>query len=122
MTRHVLVVDDSVSMRALVCATLKAMGFLTTEAANGHEALDRIRAMPSVDMVITDLNMPVMDGIHLIENFRKLSAMQFVPVLMLTTEARAAQKSRAKAAGATGWLTKPFDPKQLTSVVQRILP
>lgn len=122
MTRSVLVVDDSVSMRALVCATLKKLGYQTVEANNGQEAMERLRAMPAVDMVITDLNMPIMDGISLVQNLRKLSALQFVPVLMLTTEARTEQKGRAKAAGATGWLTKPFDPKQLTAVVQRILP
>jgi two-component system chemotaxis response regulator CheY len=122
MARNVLVVDDSTSMRALVCSTLKQLSFSTFEAPNGHDALERIRAMPSVDLIITDLNMPVMDGITFVQNVRKIAALKYVPVLLLTTETRTEHKDKAKAAGATGWLTKPFDPKQLTAVVQRILP
>ncbi|MEY4577867.1 MAG: Chemotaxis regulator CheY [Pseudomonadota bacterium] len=122
MARNVLVVDDSASMRALVSGTLKGLGFQTHEAENGQQALERIRTMPTVDFVITDLNMPVMDGITLVQNLRKLAALKYVPVLLLTTETRSDYKDKAKAAGATGWLTKPFDPKQLTAVVQRILP
>jgi two-component system chemotaxis response regulator CheY len=122
MSRHVLVVDDSASMRALVCAALKALGFQTTEAANGEEALQCLSTMKNVDMVVTDLNMPVMDGLAFVQNLRRLSALQFTPVLMLTTDKRTAQQGRAKAAGVTGWLTKPFDPQQLAAVVQRVLP
>jgi two-component system, chemotaxis family, chemotaxis protein CheY len=122
MARNILVVDDSHSMRSLVCGTLKGLGFQTVEAANGQEAMERIRTMPTLDMVITDLNMPVMDGITFVQNMRKLAALKYVPVLLLTTETRGEQKDKAKAAGATGWLTKPFDPKQLTAVIQRILP
>jgi two-component system chemotaxis response regulator CheY len=109
-------------MRALVISTLKGLGFACTEAGNGQEALERIRTMPTVDMVITDLNMPIMDGITFVQNLRKLVALKFVPVLLLTTETRTEHKEKAKAAGATGWLTKPFDPGQLTAVVKRILP
>jgi two-component system chemotaxis response regulator CheY len=122
MARNVLVVDDSASMRALVSSTLKGLGYQTHEAANGEDALGRIKNMASVDLIITDLNMPVMDGITFVQSVRKLQALKFVPVLLLTTETRTEQKDKAKAAGATGWLTKPFDPKQLTAVVQRILP
>jgi two-component system chemotaxis response regulator CheY len=122
MPRNVLVVDDSASMRALVISTLKGLGFACMEAGNGQEALERIRTMPTVDMVITDLNMPVMDGITFVQNLRKLVALKFVPVLLLTTETRQEHKDKAKAAGATGWLTKPFDPGQLTAVVKRVLP
>jgi two-component system chemotaxis response regulator CheY len=122
MARNVLVVDDSSSMRALVSSTLKGMGFETTEAADGQEALNKVKTMRTVDLVITDLNMPVMDGITFVQNLRKLAALKYVPVLLLTTETRTEFKDKAKAAGATGWLTKPFDPKALTAVVQRILP
>jgi len=122
MARNVLVVDDSASMRALVSSTLKGLGYQTHEAANGEDALGRIKNMPTVDLIITDLNMPVMDGITFVQSVRKVQALKFVPVLLLTTETRTEQKDKAKAAGATGWLTKPFDPKQLTAVVQRILP
>jgi two-component system chemotaxis response regulator CheY len=122
MARNVLVVDDSASMRALVSGTLKGLGFQTTEAGNGQEALDCIKTMRTVDLIVTDLNMPVMDGITFVQNVRRLVALKYVPVLLLTTETRTEHKEKAKAAGATGWLTKPFDPKQLTAVVQRLLP
>jgi two-component system chemotaxis response regulator CheY len=122
MARNVLVVDDSSSMRTLVSSTLKGLGFETTEAADGSDALQKVKTMRTVDLVITDLNMPVMDGITFVQNLRKLAALKYVPVLLLTTETRTEFKDKAKAAGATGWLTKPFDPKALTAVVQRILP
>jgi len=122
MARNVLVVDDSASMRALVCSTLKGMGYLTVEASNGHDALERLKAMAAVDLIVTDLNMPIMDGITFVQNVRKIAAFRYVPVLLLTTETRTEHKEKAKAAGATGWLTKPFDPKQLIAVVQRVLP
>lgn len=122
MTRNVLVVDDSVSMRALVSSTLKALGLHALEAANGEEALACIARAPGVDLVITDLNMPLMDGIALLRKIRELAAMRHVPVLLLTTESRAEHKQLAKQAGATGWLTKPFDTNQLKAVVQRVLP
>ena len=122
MSRNVLVVDDSASMRALVSGTLKGLGFQTHEAGNGQEALERMKTMRTVDLIVTDLNMPVMDGITFVQNVRKLVALKYVPVLLLTTETRTEHKDKAKAAGATGWLTKPFDPKQLTAVVQRLLP
>jgi two-component system chemotaxis response regulator CheY len=122
MARNVLVVDDSASMRSLVSGTLKGLGFTTFEATNGREALEALKKMPTVDMVITDLNMPIMDGITFVQSVRKIAALKFVPVLLLTTETRTDQKDKAKAAGATGWLTKPFDPKQLTAVVNRVLP
>jgi len=122
MARNVLVVDDSASMRALVSGTLKGLGFQTVEAGNGQEALECMKTMRTVDLIITDLNMPVMDGITFVQNVRRLVALKYVPVLLLTTETRTEHKEKAKAAGATGWLTKPFDPKQLTAVVQRLLP
>jgi two-component system chemotaxis response regulator CheY len=122
MARNVLVVDDSPSMRALVCGTLKGLGYATQEASTGMEALERLKTMGTCDMIITDLNMPQMDGITLVQNVRRMAAFKYTPMLLLTTESRAEHKEKAKAAGATGWLTKPFDPKQLTAVVQRILP
>jgi two-component system chemotaxis response regulator CheY len=120
--KTVLVVDDSASMRALVMSTLQKAGFKTFEATNGQEALGMIKAMPVVDLVITDLNMPIMDGITFVQKFRQLAAFKYTPVLLLTTETRSDHKDKAKAAGATGWLTKPFDPNQLLAVIQRVLP
>jgi two-component system chemotaxis response regulator CheY len=120
--RTVLVVDDSASMRALVTQTLQKAGCKTVEATNGQEALDAIKTVGKVDLVITDLNMPIMDGISFVQKLRTLAAFKYTPVLLLTTETRQDHKDKAKAAGATGWLTKPFDPNQLLAVLQRVLP
>lgn len=120
--KTVLVVDDSASMRALVMQTLQKAGFKTVEASNGQEALDMVKTTAKLDLVITDLNMPVMDGISFVQKLRALAAFKYTPVLLLTTETRQDHKDKAKAAGATGWLTKPFDPNQLLAVIQRVLP
>jgi two-component system chemotaxis response regulator CheY len=120
--KTVLVVDDSASMRALVMQTLQKAGFKPVEASNGQEALDMVKAISKLDLVITDLNMPVMDGISFVQKLRALAAFKYTPVLLLTTETRQDHKDKAKAAGATGWLTKPFDPNQLLAVIQRVLP
>jgi two-component system, chemotaxis family, chemotaxis protein CheY len=120
--KTVLVVDDSASMRALVTATLRGAGFNPVEAGNGQEALVAIKTISVLDLVITDLNMPVMDGITFVQKVRQLAAFKYTPVLLLTTETRVEQKDKAKAAGATGWLTKPFDPERLLAVIQRVLP
>lgn len=119
--RKVLIVDDSVSMRQMVGFTLRQGGFEVIEAQHGQDALDKLKAGP-VDMMITDLNMPVMDGITLIRNVRQIPAMKSKPILMLTTEALAAKKEAGKAAGATGWVVKPFDPDKLLSTIAKVLP
>jgi two-component system, chemotaxis family, chemotaxis protein CheY len=122
MSRFVLVVDDSATMRTLVSQTLTEQGFAVVEAADGQKALEALRGMPRVDLVVTDLNMPNLDGIGFVQKMRLLAAFKFTPVLLLTTETRTDQKDKAKAAGATGWLTKPFDPGKLRAVVQKVLP
>jgi two-component system chemotaxis response regulator CheY len=119
--RKVLIVDDSVSMRQMVGYTLREGGFDVIEAEHGQDALDKLRGA-SVDLIITDLNMPVMDGITLIENVRKQPAMKSKPILMLTTEGLAAKKEQGKAAGATGWIIKPFDPEKLLQTIAKVLP
>jgi two-component system chemotaxis response regulator CheY len=119
--RKILIVDDSVSMRQMVGFTLRQGGFEVVEAQHGQDALDKLRTGP-VDMIITDLNMPVMDGITLIRNVRALPAMKSKPVLMLTTEGLATKKEEGKAAGATGWIVKPFDPEKLLSTIAKVLP
>ena len=119
--RKVLIVDDSVSMRQMVGFTLKEGGFEVLEAEHGQDALDKLQGT-SVDLVITDLNMPVMDGITLITNLRKQPAMKNKPILMLTTEGLASKKEEGKAAGATGWIVKPFDPEKLLLTVAKVLP
>jgi two-component system chemotaxis response regulator CheY len=121
MARSALVVDDSDSMRRLVCQTLQGIGFTTVEASNGLEALVRARDIKWLDLVVADLNMPVMDGIKLVSQLRKTPGISVVPFLLLTTEIRPEHKVKAKAAGATGWMVKPFEPEQLIAVVQKIV-
>lgn len=116
----ILAVDDSASMRQMVAFTLKADGFDVTEAADGDEALNIARDR-SFDLVITDVNMPGMDGITLIKELRLLPAFKFTPLLMLTTESGGNKKAEGKAAGATGWIVKPFNPDQLLATVKKVL-
>ena len=119
--RRILIVDDSVSMRQMVSYTLRQGGFEVIEAEHGQAAMTQLQASP-VDLIITDLNMPVMDGITLIQNVRKQPSMRGKPILMLTTEGLAAKKEQGKAAGATGWIVKPFDPEKLLQTVAKVLP
>ena len=119
--RKVLVVDDSTSMRQMVAFTLKQGGFEAIEATHGQDALDKLRTI-SVDLIITDLNMPVMDGITFIRNARLLPGVKNKPILMLTTEGLVSKKEEGKAAGATGWIVKPFDPEKLLLTIAKVLP
>jgi two-component system chemotaxis response regulator CheY len=108
----------------MVSMTLKSAGFSVIEGGNGKEALDRLAAQPGgkVDLIITDLNMPIMDGLTFIKNARGLAPSRFTPILMLTTESADNRKAEGKAAGATGWIVKPFNPEQLLKVIQKVLP
>lgn len=119
--KKVLIVDDSISMRQMVSFTLKQGGFDVVEAEHGQDALNKLQGT-TVDLIITDLNMPVMDGITLIQNVRKQPALKTKPVLMLTTEGLASKKEQGKAAGATGWIVKPFDPEKLLQTIAKVLP
>lgn len=119
--KKVLIVDDSISMRQMVGFTLKQGGFDVVEAEHGQDALDKLQGA-AVDLIITDLNMPVMDGITLIQNVRKQPALKTKPILMLTTEGLASKKEQGKAAGATGWIVKPFDPEKLLQTIAKVLP
>jgi two-component system chemotaxis response regulator CheY len=119
MPKTILAVDDSASMRQVVSFTLRAAGYDVLEASDGSEAVAKL-SQP-VHMVITDLNMPNMDGIELIKHIRTQSTHRHVPILMLTTESHAAKKEAAKAAGATCWIVKPFRPEQLLAVINRVL-
>ncbi|MDQ7015067.1 MAG: response regulator [Gammaproteobacteria bacterium] len=116
----ILAVDDSASLRQMVSFTLKSAGYEVTEAANGQEGLDMARSK-KFDLVVTDINMPVMDGIKLIKSLRGLSEYRFTPLLMLTTESSDGKKQEGKAAGATGWIVKPFNPDKLLNVIGRVL-
>ncbi|MEL4426059.1 response regulator [Shewanella indica] len=118
--KTILAVDDSASMRQMVSFTLKTAGFDVTEANNGEEAL-KVAQGREFDLVISDVNMPIMDGIELIRNLRELSNYKFVPMLMLTTESTTDKKQQGRAAGATGWIVKPFNPDQLLATVRKVL-
>jgi len=120
MAASILALEDSASMRQMVSFTLKGAGYVVGEAADGVEALN-IAKTRSVNLVITDVNMPNMDGISLIRELRALPTYKFTPLLMLTTESSADKKQQGKAAGATGWIVKPFNPEQLLNTVKKVL-
>jgi two-component system chemotaxis response regulator CheY len=119
MTR-ILAVDDSPSMRDMVSMTLSSAGFDVISAADGHEALELAR-QSGFDLVLSDVNMPVMDGIELIRALRAEAGYRHTPILMLTTEADPDRKKEGKEAGATGWIVKPFNPDQLLATIARVL-
>ena len=116
----ILVVDDSNSIRDMVSFTLKSSGYQTVEACDGQEGLSKAQS-GTFDLVITDVNMPNMDGITLCQELRKLASFQYTPILMLTTESSTDMKQRGKAAGATGWLVKPFNPDKLLATIKRVV-
>ncbi len=118
--KKILAVDDSASMRQMVSFTLKTAGFDVTEAKDGSEAL-AIAKQQSFDAIISDVNMPIMDGITLIRELRGLPDYKFTPLLMLTTESGLDKKVEGKAAGATGWIVKPFNPDQLLAVLKKVI-
>ena len=116
----ILAVDDSASMRQMVVFTLKGAGYDVVEAADGVQALQMAKSK-KVDMVLTDVNMPNMDGITLIRQLRGLPNYKFTPILTLTTESAPEKKMEGKQAGATGWIVKPFNPTQLLATVKKVL-
>lgn len=120
MSKVILTADDSSSVRQMVGFTLKGAGYQVVEAVDGKDAVTKAKAN-GVDMVITDLNMPNMNGIELIKALRAESKYKFIPIVMLTTESQASKKQEGKSAGATGWIVKPFKPDQLLSVVKKVL-
>lgn len=120
MAKSILAVDDSRAILQMVAFTLKGAGYEVDVAPDGKVALT-MACTKSYAMVITDLNMPNMDGLALITSLRAKDQYRFAPLLMLTTEANPAFKEKGKAAGATGWLVKPFDPQQLIGVVKKVL-
>ena len=119
MAKVILTVDDSASVRQMVTFTLSDAGYTVIEAVDGQDALRKLTG--PVHLVITDLNMPNLDGIGLIRSVRAIPACKGIPILMLTTESQEARKLEGKAAGATGWIVKPFATQQLLAVVKRVL-
>jgi two-component system chemotaxis response regulator CheY len=120
MARLIMTVDDSASMREMVRATLTSAGYEVVEAVDGQEALDFARDNPC-DLVISDVNMPRMDGITLVHELRSLPHYRLTPLLLLTTESSQEKKLEGKRAGATGWIVKPFNPDQLLATMARVL-
>lgn len=120
MAKNILIVDDSASMRQMVNFTLKDSGYDVIQAVHGKDAIDKLNGA-KVDMVITDLNMPEMDGIEFIRQVRSKDGYKFVPVVMLTTESQETKKEEGKKAGASGWIVKPFTPEQLVGIVKKFV-
>jgi two-component system, chemotaxis family, chemotaxis protein CheY len=119
MGKTILSVDDSSSVRQLVRFTLSEAGYQVIEACDGQDALTKLAA--PVHLILTDLNMPRLDGIGLIRKVRAMASHKGVPILMLTTESQESRKQEGKAAGATGWIVKPFSPQQLVAVIHKVL-
>jgi two-component system, chemotaxis family, chemotaxis protein CheY len=120
MSKRILAVDDSPSMRHMVSVTLRGAGYEVVEAADGDEALEYARGH-SVDLVLADVNMPRMNGITLVAHLRTLPDYRLTPLLLLTTESSQQSKQQGKQAGATGWMIKPFHPDQLLATLDRVL-
>jgi two-component system chemotaxis response regulator CheY len=121
MAKKILVVDDSETVRQVLQLTLSNAGFSVIEAIDGFDALDKLAATKPVDMVITDLNMPKIDGLQLIKKIREEGQYRFTPIVMLTTESSEEKKREGREAGASGWIVKPFKPEQLLKVVKMVL-
>ncbi|MGZ8365251.1 MAG: response regulator [Nitrospira sp.] len=122
MSKTALIVDDSRTMRQMVAFTLTNAGFTVVEAEDGKDAVSKVSGGAKMDIVVTDLNMPEMDGIALIKELRKMSTFKFTPILMLTTESAMEKKKEGKEAGATGWIVKPFNPDVLLKTIAKVLP
>ncbi len=118
--RRILTVDDSLSVRQVLAVTLRSGGFEVIQAQDGREALEIARETP-MELVITDLYMPRMNGIQLVEALRTLPAYVSTPLLLLTTDTSAASRSAGRAAGASGWIGKPFNPGKLLETVRQLL-
>src|SRR5690606_11027729 len=120
MAKTILAVDDSGSLRQMVTFSLQSAGYEVVQAVDGQDGLNKAKEIRA-DLVLTDQNMPVMDGLTLIRTLRTMSSYKDVPILMLTTVSSDEMKAQGKAAGANGWLVKPFDPKRLIQVVQKVI-
>ncbi|MBX9704212.1 MAG: response regulator [Silvanigrellaceae bacterium] len=121
MAKNILIVDDSKTIRQHVGLTLTNQGFGVVEAEDGLVALSQLEKHENIEMIISDVNMPRMDGLEMIEKIRQNSRFKFIPIIMLTTESSGDKVKRAKLAGASGWLLKPFNSEQLLSAVKRLV-
>ncbi len=120
MGKTIMTADDSASMRQMISFTLKGAGYNVVEAVDGKDALAKLSST-SINMLISDVNMPNMNGPELVRQVRANPAYRFIPIIMLTTESTDSKKQEGKSAGATGWIVKPFKPEQLLAVVKKVL-
>lgn len=121
MTKSILAVDDSVTMRQTIATTLEKEGYTVALASDGVDALSKLNG-GRFHVIITDINMPNMDGISLIKEIRSMPSHRFTPIIVLTTESQPQKKEEGKSAGATGWIVKPFKPEQLVAVIKKVCP
>lgn len=120
MTKTIMIVDDSVSLRQVVSIALKGAGYEVIEACDGKDALGKLNGQ-KIHLIISDVNMPHMDGVTFVKEAKKLPQYQFVPIIMLTTENHEAKKNEGQAAGAKAWVVKPFQPPQMLAAVQKLV-
>jgi two-component system chemotaxis response regulator CheY len=120
MKTRILIVDDSESIRELVSSSLTDLGYEVYAGINGKDACEQLRKV-EVDLIITDLNMPEMDGLMLVQHVRRDPKFKFVPILILTTESEAKKREQAKREGATGWIVKPFDKERLSKIISKVV-
>ncbi|MCS7215518.1 MAG: response regulator [Thermodesulfovibrio sp.] len=120
MKKLIMIIDDSASLRQVVKMTLEKLGYEVLEAKDGQDALNKVKGK-KIHLIITDLNMPVMDGITFIKELKKLPEHKFTPVMMLTTESQQSKMMEGKAAGAKAWLVKPFKPEQIIAAVEKLI-
>ncbi len=120
MAKTILVVDDSASLRAVVAIALRGGGYEVLEACDGKDALSKLKGQ-KIHLIISDVNMPNMDGITFVTQVKKMEAYKFTPVIMLTTEGQDAKKDQGRAAGAKAWIMKPFNPPQMLNAVSKLI-
>jgi two-component system chemotaxis response regulator CheY len=120
VSKKLLIVDDSASMRSVVSMTLKGAGYDVIEACDGKDALAKLDGQ-KLNLIISDVNMPVMDGLTFIKQVKQLPAYKFTPIIMLTTESDQAKRDQARAAGAKAWVIKPFQPQQMLDAVSKLV-
>lgn len=119
MTKTIMIVDDSASIRTVVGIALRGEGYTVIEAINGQDAINKLTGQ-KVNLIISDVNMPIMDGITFVKNVKAMAAYRFTPIIMLTTESDEAKKREGQAAGAKAWVVKPFKPEQMLGAVQKL--
>ncbi len=120
MPKKILIVDDSAAIRQSISFILQQEGYETLEATDGLEALKVLESGPTLDLIITDVNMPNLDGIGFIKKARELTPFKFTPILVLTTESQGSKMNEGKEAGATGWIVKPFNADKLLGIVKKV--